>query len=224
MRLEFDLAAARDGAILSADATERRTVAEPLAYRAAEAEAGTPGQLEGYAAVFDQDTQIGADAWGWTERIAPGAFRESIGSDDIRALFNHDSNQVLGRNTAKTLELSEDKKGLRTVIQPPDTAAARDVVALVARGDVSGMSFAFRTVREEWAEPKAKGELPRRTILEAQLFDVGPVTFPAYPQTSIAARDRSSALLDAIRAERDADGDRVRCLALVTAQLSQQGA
>ena len=157
--------------------------------------------LEGYAAVFSTDTQIGPKAWGFLERIEPGAFKDTIKDDDIRALFNHDSNQVLGRNgDAGTLELREDKTGLKVQITPPDTAVGRDVVTLVQRGDVSGMSISFQTLREEWAEgDEDTGELPRRTLLEAKLFDVGPVTFPAYPTTSVAARDQAKALIEARR-------------------------
>lgn len=198
------------------DVDEFRVWLEPVAYRAAD---GEPPLLEGYAAVFNQDTQIGGDQWGWMERIAPGAFLKSVADDDVRALFNHDSNQVLGRSIGKTLVLAEDKKGLHVTISPPDTAVGRDVVTLIKRGDVSGMSFAFRTQREEWAEPTKKGQLPRRTILEAKLFDVGPVTFPAYPQTSIAARDRAKALQEAIdRRDPTADADRGRWLWLASVQ------
>lgn len=175
---------------------ERRMLVVPIEVR--EASEDKPAVLEGYAARFDEDTQIGGDQWGWMERIAKGAFRESIKADDIRALFNHDSNQVLGRNTAGTLTLKEDEQGLRVVIQPPDTTAARDVVTLIKRGDVSGMSFMFRTKREEWAEPTKKGELPKRTLLEVKLFDVGPVVFPAYPTTSIVARDQAKAFIEAL--------------------------
>lgn len=177
-------------------ADERRMLLVPIEVR--EASDDKPAVLEGYAARFNEETQIGGDAWGWMERIAPGAFKDSIKADDIRALFNHDSNQVLGRNTAGTLTLKEDDKGLRVVIQPPDTTAARDVVTLIKRGDVSGMSFMFRSKREEWAEPTKKGELPKRTLLEVKLFDVGPVVFPAYPTTSIAARDQAKAFVEAL--------------------------
>ena len=204
---------------------ERRTLVVPLECR----EDGEEVRLEGYAAVFNKSTQIGGDLWGWSETIQKGAFAATIKDDDIRALFNHDSNQVLGRNTAETLTLSEDRKGLKVTITPPATTVARDVVELIKRGDVSGMSFSFRTTREEWQEPTKKGDLPKRTLLEVKLFDVGPVTFPAYPTTSIAARDRAQALLETHEAPsaeeeeqtaRAADTDRLRHLGLATARLS----
>ena len=215
----------------ASDEDERRMLVGPLEVRAD----GDKGKvLEGYAAVFNQDTQIGGLSWGFMESIAAGAFTRTIRDDDIRALFNHDENKVLGRNkgTNESLELEEDGTGLRVTIRPPDTTDARDVVTLVERGDVDGMSFSFLTRKQEWAEPTTKGELPKRTLLDVQLFDVGPVVFPAYPQTSIKARNHVKALREAeelaVRqaAEADAravgtavaDGDRVRRLRLMQAR------
>ena len=183
------------------DTDEARMVALPVTLRAADGDDKRP-TLEGHAAMFDTWTQIGGDAWGFMERIAPGAFRKSLDEDDYRAFFNHDSNIVLGRKSAKTAVFEEDEKGLRTVIYPPDTQHGRDVVTLIERGDVTGMSFMFRTIREEWEEPRGKDDLPKRTILEVVLYEAGPVTFPAYEATSISARDRAKSLLDA-RAELD---------------------
>lgn len=183
------------------DGTELRVIPFELEFRADEGKAPI---LEGYAARFNSEAQIGGDLWGWTERIEEGAFRDTIRDNDILALFNHDSNFVLGRSSKGTLILAEDKKGLRATIEPPDTQAARDVVALIKRGDVSGMSFSFQVRTEEWQEPKKKGELPKRTLKELKLFDVGPVTFPAYSTTSIKARDQAHAFLEAQeRAEKE---------------------
>ncbi|HLD93920.1 MAG TPA: HK97 family phage prohead protease [Anaerolineales bacterium] len=140
--------------------------------------------IEGHAAVFNQK----ADIFGFTEEIAPGAFRDSIGTDDIRALFNHDSNFVLGRNRAKTLELSEDEHGLFISNRPPDTQWARDLLVSLQRGDISQMSFGFRTIEDEW---KTVDGMPHRTLKRVQLFDVSPVTFPAYPQTDVGVAMRS---------------------------------
>jgi HK97 family phage prohead protease len=176
---------------------ERRMVLMPVELRA-EGDEGTV--LEGYGATFNQWAQIGPSSWGFMERIAPGAFAETIREDDIRSFFNHDSNHVLGRNTTKTLQLSEDEKGLRTVIRPPDTAAARDVVTLIKRGDVSGMSFMFRVRKDQWDDPDGEDGMPKRTLLDVKLIEVGPVSLPAYPQTSIGARDKSSALIEALTA------------------------
>lgn len=195
---------------------EIRMLVWPIEFRDGDAAAPV---LDGYAAVFNQDTQIGGDQWGWMERIAPGAFAKSIAADDIRSFFNHDANQILGRTSVKTLALVEDEKGLRATIHPPDTAAARDVVALIKRGDVSGMSFMFRTRGEQWIEPTQKGQLPQRTLLDVQLFEVGPVAMPAYPTTSISARDHAKALSESRESAvfKLADADRRRRLRLAQA-------
>ena len=178
------------------DTDEARLIVLPVTMRA-KGDGDEAPALEGHAALFDDWTQIGGDSWGFMESIAPGAFRKSLEEDDYRSFFNHDSNIVLGRKSAKTAVFEEDEKGLRTLIYPPDTAHGRDVVTLVKRGDVTGMSFMFRTKKDEWTEPEQKGELPKRRLLEVQLFEAGPVTFPAYEATSISARDRAKSLLDA---------------------------
>ena len=142
--------------------------------------------LVGHAAVFNQETDI---AGYFLERVAPGAFQRAIEDDDVRALFNHDVNFVLGRNRAKptpTLELAEDSTGLLTTTFPPDTTYARDLVVSIGRGDVSQMSFAFRVRKETWEE-KGKHEW-LRTIQDVELFDISPVTFPAYPTTDVGLR------------------------------------
>lgn len=148
--------------------------------------------FEGYAAVFDSLSQ---DLGGFREKIKPGAFDESLKrKDDVRALWNHDPNFVLGRTKAGTLKLEEDKHGLMVRIYPPETQWARDLHASVRRGDVSQMSFGFFVNEngDEWKET-AKGII--RTLHSVSLFDVSPVTFPAYPMTAVQARS----LIDAVR-------------------------
>lgn len=142
--------------------------------------------LVGHAAVFNQ---LSEDLGGFREQIAPGAFADAIGKDDVRALFNHDPNFVLGRNMSKTLTLSEDQRGLAIHIDLPDTPTIRDlVVAPIERGDVSQMSFGFsvRPGGQDWAKDD-NGQVVR-TLKKLRLFDVSPVTFPAYPQTDVATR------------------------------------
>lgn len=138
--------------------------------------------IEGYAAVFNSDATIGDY---FVERIAPGAFTAAIKRDDVRCLFNHNDNYVLGRSTAKTLRLSEDDHGLRYECDPPETTWARDLVVSIDRGDINQSSFAFRAVKQEWDET---GPLPVRTILEVELLDVSPVTYPAYDDTEVGVR------------------------------------
>lgn len=141
-------------------------------------------KMVGHAAVFGQATEIG----GWfREQIEPGAFKSSIKKDDVRALFNHDPNFVLGRNIAGTLIMSEDETGLKVSIDPPDTQFARDLGISIARGDINQMSFSFQVLEEEWKMGEKK-ELDLRTIKKVRLYDVSPVTFPAYEGTDIAVR------------------------------------
>lgn len=150
--------------------------------RVARAEGG-PTKLSGHAAVFGVEAEIGGY---FRELMEPGAFRDAIERDDVRALFNHDSNFILGRNRAGTLRMSEDNVGLLVDIDLPDAATIRDlVVAPVERGDVSGMSIAFVVLREEW---DFSSDVPLRSIREVELYDVSVVTFPAYEQTDVALR------------------------------------
>lgn len=159
---------------------ERRISTLDLEVRALD---GTPDKpsIAGYAAVFNQ---LSEDLGGFREKISPGAFTKSLGND-VRALFNHDSNIVLGRTKAKTLRIAEDQKGLVIEIDPPDTEAARSLVASIKRGDISQMSFGFLTRSDIWEDIDGKIV---RTLIDVDLYDVSPVTFPAYPQTDVAAR------------------------------------
>lgn len=144
---------------------------------------GEKGVLEGYAAPFNKITDLG---W-FRERISPGTFIDTIQNDDIRALFNHDSNFVLGRNKrAKTLELSEDEKGLKVLIHPPNTQFANDLRESIRRKDIDQMSFGFKTIEDSWDYSDEK--YPLRTLKRVKLFDVSPVTFPAYKGTRISVR------------------------------------
>jgi hypothetical protein len=138
--------------------------------------------IVGHAAVFNR---IGDGGW-FREKVAPGAFRDSIKVDDVRALWNHDPNFVLGRNKAGTLRLSEDERGLAIEIDPPDTQAARDLLVSIDRGDVSQMSFGFTTIKDSWE--KTEGDKDIRTLEKVQLWDVSPVTFPFYRDTDVAVR------------------------------------
>lgn len=136
--------------------------------------------IVGHAAVFDT---LSVDLWGFREKIAPGAFAESIKEDDVRALFNHNPDYVLGRNKAGTLRMVEDDKGLAIEIDPPDTQVARDVVTSIGRGDISQMSFGFQLVADEWDYSDRTN--PIRTLKKVKLYDVSPVTYPAYEDTDV---------------------------------------
>ncbi len=181
----------------SAAVPERRLVARAVERRAVD---GRPTEIVGYAAMFDVETVIGC--W-FREVIRPGAFTASIAKDDVVAQFNHDPNYVLGRTANKTCRLAEDAAGLRYEIDlnEKDPDAIR-VSAKVERGDVNGSSFAFTCENEgddEWVRDDP-AKLPLRIIHRAQLWDVAPVTSPAYPSTSAAARSKALALTTAAAA------------------------
>lgn len=164
---------------MAGKAERRYLPAKDLELRARD---GGGSTLRGYAAVFDV---LSEDLGGFREKIAPGAFAAAIGRDDVRALWNHNSDFVLGRNVAGTLRLFEDGHGLGVEIDLPETQIGRDAATSIARGDVSQMSFGFYTEADAWAKV---GGLWERTLLELSLFDVSPVTYPAYPQTEVMLR------------------------------------
>lgn len=147
-----------------------------------------PSRIVGYTAVFDTPTEIDTGWHRFNEVIRKGAFTRALSEgQDVRALFNHDSNNVLGRNKSGTLTMREDNNGLWVEIVPPDTSLGRDVMQLISRGDISGMSFAFIIRKVTWSQ----GESPEdetREILDVDLFDVGPVTYPAYEETTAGVR------------------------------------
>lgn len=153
-----------------------------------EIRAGENGEktLVGYAAVFNSVTRIGE--W-FDEEIAPGAFADTI-KGDVRCLFDHRSNQVLGRTKSGTLRLEEDDHGLRFEVDLPDTQLGRDVATLVERGDVSGMSFDFRAMRQSWDQ---EAEPPRRLLEKVEITEISIVAFPAYEDTEVALRSLEAA-------------------------------
>jgi hypothetical protein len=171
--------------VFNPDEIQHRTVTLQNLEVRSSGESDSP-MIRGYAAVFNEWADIIPGIF--RERIAPGAFRKTIGEADVRALVNHDPNYVLGRNRAGTLSLAEDKHGLAVEIEPPDAQWARDLMVSMKRGDISQMSFGFRPVK--WTEDVAekKSDPIDVTLQEVRLFDVSVVTFPAYPQTEAWAR------------------------------------
>ena len=143
-------------------------------------------KVGGYAAKFNRVATIGGY---FDEQIEPGAFADAIKNQDVRALFNHDENYVIGRNTAGTLDLSEDATGLRWLATPPDATWARDLMSSIGRRDISQCSFSFAPVVQEW---DYSGDRPLRTLRRVDLFDVSAVTYPAYDDTSVALRTLSA--------------------------------
>jgi len=172
--------------------------------------------LAGYAAVFHRegDPATEYELWeGTVERIGRGAFDRALRErHDARALFNHNPDNLLGRVSAGTVTLSVDEVGLRYEIPfDPDDPDHQRVLRKIERGDLSGSSFAFVPTETLWSEVDGA---QIRTILDADLYDVGPVTSPAYTGTSATSRADGGSL-DAIRAEwethqQDAEAVRVR--------------
>ena len=182
-----------------------------------------PRRLAGYASVFydpaDPGTEfvLDEDAGGvLVERIDPRAFDAALREKgDIRALFNHSANMVLGRTSAKTLLLRTDRVGLRYEVELPDSGLGDDLAEVVSRGDVTGSSFAFHTEEADYAEYRRPdgSELIVRHIREAKLLDVGPVTFPAYAAASCAMAGADPYRSIDARAGRFAVARRLRFLA-----------
>lgn len=155
-----------------------------------------PMIVEGYAAVFNSWSN---DLGGFVERIDPKAFEGVLGQRDVRALVDHNWEKVLGRESAGTLELSVDERGLKYKINLPDTTLGRDLSVLIKRGDIQENSFAF-TVRDDKWEEREDGSYERTITQVDNLFEVSIVSLPAYNDAKIALRT-----LDQVKAEAAAE-------------------
>jgi HK97 family phage prohead protease len=165
------------------------------------AQNGDKPTIEGYAAVFGQQSE---DLGGFIEIIEAGFFDDVL-DQDVRALWNHDDDHVLGRTKSGTLELKQDATGLYQVtyppVVPPDAAQwAQDALVTIKRGDVDQMSFAFMVKRQslgdgmdgdEWMSVDGKTIRVLKKGGCKELLDVSPVTYPAYTQTNVSANTRS---------------------------------
>lgn len=138
--------------------------------------------IEGYFALYESETELFE---GMFEIITKGAFDNTL-NNDIRALWNHDTQYVLGRNKSGTLELRTDDKGLFAIVKLPKTQYAQDLYTLVQRGDVDQASFGFNILGEDLEELASGGY--RWRINEIDLHEISVVTFPAYENTSVQAR------------------------------------
>ena len=138
------------------------------------------------------------------ERIMPRAFNRALNDKhDVRALFNHSPDWILGRTTAGTLKLSKSLRGLDYEIDPPDTSYAKDLAVSIARGDVTGSSFGFIVTEQKFrTEQTDKGPVDIREIHSVELLDVSPVTYPAYKATATGLRSFGDA--EEARSARDA--------------------
>lgn len=147
-------------------------------------EEGNENRIVGYAAVFNSMSE---NLGGFREQIAQGAFASSLGEgSDIRALWNHNSDFVIGRTTSGTLRLSEDDIGLRFEIDMPESA--RQQIEAIRRGDVTQMSFGFSVKPNGDRVEEDEDGMLIRTLTDVKLMEVSPVAFPAYQATSVDQR------------------------------------
>lgn len=180
---------------------------------------GKVATVRGYAAMYDRRSE---NLGGFVEIIKRGAFDEVL-KDDVRALFNHDANLILARskNGDGTLRVGVDDTGLWYEFTPPDTQAGRDLVVSLKRGDVDQSSFAFAVRREgqDWKDEDG-GKLMVRTISKvARLYDVSPVTYPAYPDTTVATRSLEDFKKEVAPPTNDEAARRAREIALAEADV-----
>lgn len=169
---------------------EHRFLDSAMAAIGCETRAEGGSMIVGYAAVFYDGTPATEYRTPWfRERIAAGAFDEALKQDDVRALFNHNSDLLLGRMASDTLRLTADKRGLRYEIDAPDTQVGRDVLVSIKRKDITGSSFGFSVIDEDLQREKDGDDTVLvRVIKNVELYDVSPVTFPAYDATEAEVR------------------------------------
>jgi len=180
---------------------------------ARQAEDGTM-RLSGYAAVFN-DSSVPLP---FKESIAPGAFRKTLSeTPDVRLLINH-SGLPLARTKNGTLTLTEDDRGLYMDATIADTSEGRDLYKLVERGDVDQMSFAFRVIRQKWSDDRSQRVLTEVSLADG---DVSVVTYPAYPTTSVEAREALQNAIDAIKEGREVTGESLIVLKTIFDDLSE---
>jgi HK97 family phage prohead protease len=140
--------------------------------------------VKGIAAVFNSRTELWTNTF---EEISPSAFDESL-ADDVRALFNNDANLILGRTKAGTLKISKSADGLEYEFTAPDTTAGNDLIENLRLGNIDQSSFAFSVEKSSWTD-LGDGKWLRTIEKVKRLYDVSPVTYPAYEDTKVALRE-----------------------------------
>ncbi len=172
------------------DARETLALTLGLELRDAAAD-GEARTAKGYIVPFNSPTNI-LDVW--IEEFAPGAFSKSLQTRDVIAIHSHDIGRVMGRLKAGTLSLREDAKGLAFENELPNTTDGRDLAVSIDRGDIPGMSFGFRAVKQHWDDTV---DPPKRRIEEAELYEITYSAMPQYDDSEVALRS-----LEAARAEK----------------------
>lgn len=205
---------------------EKRSRIVPAAFRGRKAaelrsDGDTPQLITGYGAVFYNADNPGTEYRIWSdfyERIMPGAFDRALQEDDVRSMFNHDANQLLGRRAFQqtdSLRLSVDNFGLRYEVDiDPEDPTHRNLIPKLRSGKVDGASFMFEITKRAWIEEE-RGEGDTRMqvdvleIQEVRLWEVGPVVFPAYEAATSEARTVERRQLEEFRKTRQhTDRDR----------------
>lgn len=152
---------------------------------------------------YETDSADMRDWYGDTfvEQVAAGAFSDSIQSRGVVGLWSHHTGQVLGNTKSGTLRVFDGAKELRFELDIPDTTAGNDAWALIQRGDVDGVSFGMKVTKDKWSSEK-RGDLKiyKRSILNAELYEISPVAFPAYPANEVSARSLDDFKADEQRA------------------------
>lgn len=165
---------------------EKRYISGPdlIGFRNDEGEEGKP-TFYGYGAVFNS---LSEPMFGFREVIEPGFFDDVL-NDDVRALIDHNPSLILGRTKSGTLTISVDEKGLYYEAKSPGTSFANDLAISMQRGDVTQSSFAFSLTGDgEYWEEDEEGRVIRHLTKAKKLYDVSPVTYPAYPEASSGKR------------------------------------
>ncbi|RIE78328.1 HK97 family phage prohead protease [Shigella dysenteriae] len=162
-------------------------IMKSMEIRSSEITTSGAGTLTGYIVCWDKLSEL---LWGeFYEKFQRRAFTEWLAAgNDVRGLYEHDHSMLLGRTRSGTLKLEEDETGLRFELTPPDTSTGRDVIELVKRGDISGMSFGFRSRKDVWdttTDPCV------RTVLVAELYEITVTSVPAYPDSGVELARRS---------------------------------
>lgn len=189
---------------------ELRYTENPVMVEKREDDGSQVGVIEGYAAKFNQITTIG----GWFREVVRPGFFDNVLTDDVRCLINHNPQYILARSVAGkgTLELFIDEVGLGYRYETPDISYAKDLQVSIERGDVNQSSFSFKAKKVQWTEQE--GELELRELIECEkLFDVSPVTYPAYEGATVGKRswearleEKSQRQQDEEKTERTTDG------------------
>lgn len=209
---------------------EQRSTNQPVKV---ESRNGGKSAMTGYGAVFYNSADPGTEYALWddmVERIMPGAFDRALREkQDVRCLFNHDTDNLLGRSSSGTLRMSVDAKGLFYDCDLPETQGGKDVGVMLARGDLNGSSFSFRAMKKTFKEEVRNGRpYYIREVEDVDVYDVGPVTFPAYDASTAGIRSESRESIQAERdawlrerrtAQDDADAIDVRCREVQLAEL-----